>query len=225
MTNDSSPSLADVLRAVAHDLRSPLMRLRFSVELARSPGDAAAQLDRADREISRIDQLLEEAQGYARLEEQLRCETPVPVSVAELLASARREVLPEAARRQIRLELGEGPDCLLALRVQAFRLALVQALRQALSAVPDQQALSLHWSAVQGGVAITLVDRSGVVSAALLEDWLQPLRRDPRQCEPLTLGFGHAMLARVVREHGGRIAASAGEGGVVVEMVLPLAPA
>ena len=57
-----------LLRDISHELRSPLARMRVAVGLARqSGGDLPRQLDRLEREIERLDGLIDQVLKLARL--------------------------------------------------------------------------------------------------------------------------------------------------------------
>ena len=57
-----------LLRDISHELRSPLARMRLAVGLARQPtADSARQMDRLEREIERLDELISQVLKLARL--------------------------------------------------------------------------------------------------------------------------------------------------------------
>ncbi len=62
----------ELLRAVSHELRTPLARLRFRIELLQEADDDEARMRHAaalDRDVSALDELVEELLTHARLED------------------------------------------------------------------------------------------------------------------------------------------------------------
>ena len=63
-----------LLQDVSHELRSPLARLGFAVELARTGGDSRFSLDRIKRDVDRLSSLVDDLlQLRARARRPRRC--------------------------------------------------------------------------------------------------------------------------------------------------------
>ena len=76
-----------LLRDVSHELRSPLARLQIAAGLLRQQSDTAAlpQVDRIEREVSKLDQLIGQVLGFARLSSLEHIERQ-PLDLVELLS-------------------------------------------------------------------------------------------------------------------------------------------
>jgi len=65
---ENRAAVTRLLRDISHELRSPLARMRLAVGLARRPSaDPERQLDRLEREIERLDDLISQLLRLARL--------------------------------------------------------------------------------------------------------------------------------------------------------------
>lgn len=99
-----------LLHDVSHELRSPLARLQAACDLARqNPARLADSLDRIDREIARLDQLIGHALMLSRLESGATAEEPARFDIGAMLEDIVANADFEATRRGCRVQLAR-PD-------------------------------------------------------------------------------------------------------------------
>ncbi len=102
-----------LLRAVSHDLRTPLTAMRLLIDsLGRQVeghAEARASLDTLAREQQRLTRRIDNLLAFARLEAGVARPHRAPVPASSLLASARDSLAPVLAER--RLEVGSEDGC------------------------------------------------------------------------------------------------------------------
>ena len=95
-----------LLHDVSHELRSPLARLQAAIGLVRqSPEKLEASLDRIEREVARLDELVGEVLTLARLETGATGPAAQTVDLAELVADIAEDARFEAEAAKRRLSL------------------------------------------------------------------------------------------------------------------------
>lgn len=211
-----------LLHDVSHELRAPLSRLRFALELAREDGNAPT-LERADREISRIDALVGELLALARLD-QTGSAGHLPVidlkALAEDVVAAER---PQAEHRGVQLRLNATP-----LHARADRDSLSRALenlvRNGVRHAPARSEVEIALESCAGEARLSVRDRGPGVPADELPRLFEPFFRGKSTNPADGYGLGLAIVGRVLRAHRGRTeAANRNGGGLEVTLFLPLA--
>ncbi|MDD3528400.1 MAG: ATP-binding protein [Gallionellaceae bacterium] len=210
--------LGQIATSVNHEIRTPLNALYMNLQLiARSfaeCGNQCQERDRIagrigliDREVQRISDMLEEFVRYARIAPP----RPAEVDANRLLADVADLFSERAARAGVRLllDLAEPPP-----RLWADRDRLVQALvnlcANAIDAMPEGGTLRLTTAAHDGEVEIGVADSGTGIPAEDMARLFQPFFTTKER----GLGFGLAIVQRIVEDHGGRIAcrSQSGEG-------------
>jgi len=215
-----------VLQDVSHELRSPLARLQLLLELARHGASehGSQQLDRAAKEISRLDDLIGEVLNLSRLETVLPGMRTVPIHLATLVQEVLDEHALEAEARQLDVHLStetayvSGDAALLA-------RALGNVVGNAIKFSPQGRAVALDVATENGNAMVTVRDHGPGVPPAQLSKLFQPFYRGDNAAIAEGHGLGLAIAQRIITAHGGRISArNAMDGGLEVTVVLKLAP-
>ncbi|MEJ7637514.1 MAG: histidine kinase dimerization/phospho-acceptor domain-containing protein, partial [Singulisphaera sp.] len=92
-----------LLQDVSHELRSPLARLVFAVELARTSEDRGAALDRINKDIGRLSHLVDELLQLTRAEGDPTARETEPVRLDVLLRTVLEDCRLEAEAKACRL--------------------------------------------------------------------------------------------------------------------------
>ncbi len=217
---------------VSHELKNPLASIRNAAEMLEDvddPAERRALLDLVQREVARLEHLLEEMRGMARLDARVEGEERPTVALAALLPAlvegARRRAPPAVA---IELELADGE---LPVRAAPERLAQVveNLLDNALSFAPPGTAVSVRLGRDGDRASITVSDGgSGIPPQHLERVWARFFSYRPTGSgdgRPHT-GLGLAIVKAIVEGYGGAVAVANGPaGGARFTVSLPLARA
>jgi two-component system osmolarity sensor histidine kinase EnvZ len=195
-----------MLAGLAHDLRSPLTRLRL--RLASNGPLAADERRRAEADLAALERITSQFLQFIGAESQ---EEPVLVPLEALVAEAANGVA------EVQLELEPMRRC-----VQPIALARAIANLLDNAATHGQPPLRLVLRSLgQEGFAIEVWDAGPGIATADWERALQPFQRlDPARSGVGHSGLGLAIAARVAQAHGGsleRLAPTQGGFAVVLK--------
>jgi two-component system sensor histidine kinase CpxA len=224
-----------LLNDISHELRSPLARLNVALGLARqrSGPESAAMLERIELEAGRLNELIGRLLTLARMEGGEQRVPSTPVSLDEVVLNVAEDAEFEAQARHCHVR-SQIPSGSWAVRGDASLLhsAVENVVRNAIRYTREGSTVEIHLEKLESAASPEAVVRvtdcgSGVPSDAL-EKLFQPFYRldDARGRQTGGVGLGLAITERAVRFHGGRVAATnRAEGGLMVEIHLPLLPA
>ena len=225
-----------LLNDISHELRSPLARLNVALGLARqrSGPETESMLERIELEAGRLNELIGRLLTLARLEDGEQRVAAAPVSLDEVVLNVAEDAEFEAQARHCHVR-SEIPAGSWEVRGDASLLhsAIENVVRNAIRYTREGTAVEIHLekteTATGGAEAVVRVTDCGSgVPADALEKLFQPFYRldDARGRQTGGVGLGLAITERAVRFHGGCVAAAnRAEGGLMVEIHLPLIPA
>lgn len=224
-----------LLHDVSHELRSPLARLQMAVGLLqRSPGgagsteSAALACRRIEREVERLDQLVDEVLTLARLESGAPPGRAAAIDVIGLLASVADDARFEARAKARDLRF-ETPHASVMLHAHGELLlrAFENVLRNAVKFTAEGTCVEVRAEASSHTLQVSVADRGPGLPADALQRVFEPFVRVEAgaQAQAQGFGLGLAIARRAVQAHGGAIAAHAREGGgLELRFSLPLRP-
>jgi two-component system sensor histidine kinase CpxA len=241
-----------LLRDVSHELRSPLARLSVALELAREeaqPGDHQAaqpvmleQLDRIERETGRLNSLIGQLLSLSHLESTTRLPDRMRVSLGDLVKELLPDMDYEAQRRNCGVSFSNGsngseksePQNAARTEVlgspELLGRAVENVIRNAIAYTAEGTSVEIQlYSEQRLGSRFAVLevrDQGPGVPEAALKSIFRPFYRLDlsRQRSTGGYGVGLAITERAVRLHGGAVTArNAKEGGLIVEMRLPVA--
>jgi signal transduction histidine kinase len=159
---DLMAGLRQVTNDVAHDLRTPLSRLRQRLEAVQRGGPGVEAYERLiDRSVQELDAILETFAAMLRIAEieaASRAIAFAPLDLSALLGTVAEVYEPLAA------EKGQALECRIAprLAVQGDRSMLTQMManlvQNALSHTPPGTRIAVEAAAIAGGVEVTVAD-------------------------------------------------------------------
>ncbi|MFN4091337.1 MAG: ATP-binding protein [Brevundimonas sp.] len=203
---------AQTIAAIAHDLRTPLTRLRFRAE--QSPDSVR---DRMAADIEEMDALIAQAMAFVRGET-----TPERREVFDLdaLAAACADGFIETGAAVTFDGGGELP-------VRADPAALRRALGNLIGNAVKYAGAARVMAFAEGGQAVVLVEDEGPgLPDDELEAVFEPFRRGERSRNRETggAGLGLTVARQAARAHGGDVVLANREGGgLAARLTLPLA--
>jgi len=219
-----------LLNDISHELRSPLARLNVALGLARqrSGPDAAATLDRIEREATRLNELIGRLLMLARLESGEPTLDRVPVHLDDLLRDVIDDAQYEAQGRHCRVICPKADDCLVMGNPALLRSAVENVVRNALRYTREGTDVEVRLDCMQQGnnaeAVIRVLDNGPGVPEDALGKLFRPFYRlaDARDRQSGGVGLGLSITERAVRLHSGLVKAmNRPGGGLLVEIRLP----
>ncbi|MGQ2995262.1 ATP-binding protein [Variovorax sp.] len=197
-----------LLANASHELRSPLTRIRMSLELM---GDQPSPAARAEisRNIAELDQLIDEILLASRLD---ASEADMGTIEAVDLTGLAAE---ECARVDAELDLVAGTDNA-ALTVPGVSRLLRRVIRNLLENARRYGAgeISVELGSADGQATVRVNDRGPGVPAALRERIFEPFYRLPGASERNGgVGLGLALVKSITERHGGTVRCEDRPGG------------
>jgi signal transduction histidine kinase len=224
---------ARLLKDISHELRSPLARLNVALELARQRAGTEAQsaLERIDLEANRLNELIGRLLTIVRLESGGDTMRKAPVHLGALVREITQDAAFEAQSRHCRVDCSIVDDCVVIGDQALLNSAIENIVRNAVRYTQEDTAVEVRLECVAGPggpLGIVRVTDSGPgVPDEALEKLFRPFYRidDDRGRGTGGAGLGLAIADRAVKLHGGTVKASnRPEGGLMIEIRLPLAP-
>ncbi|MDY6949213.1 MAG: ATP-binding protein, partial [Pseudomonadota bacterium] len=218
-------SREDLLRAMSHELRSPLARLRVASGLGRRPqADIIKQLDRIELEAERLDTLIGQMLQLSALRS--KPTLPVePIEVTTLLTEVVEDARLEASAVDKTVDWTPGESLWLNGDHGLMRSAIENVLRNAVRFTKPGSAVAVFMTRDQRDAVIAIEDHGPGVPEAELARIFEPFYRvaESRDRDSGGTGIGLAITARVVGLYQGQVRAqNASTGGLRVEIRLPL---
>ena len=215
-----------LLLDVSHELRSPLARLKFAVQLARTSPDRQKSLDRIERDIDRLTVLVSELLKVTRAESDPHGRMDAPIDLNALLHEIVDAGTLETQARDCQLLL-EAPEALIMNGDhELIYRAVENVLRNAIRFAPDATAIDVRLSRRASSAVISIRDRGPGVPEEAIQSLFKPFFRvepDRTRFQGGGVGLGLSIAERAVTVHGGAIRARHASPGLTVEITLPLA--
>src|SRR5713226_2617977 len=225
---------ARLLHDISHELCSPLARLNVALGLARQRTGPGAQsaLERIDLEANRLNELIGELLTIARLESGDQSRPKSPIHLGELIEEIAKDADFEAQSRNCHVQCVIAEDCVVMGVPILLHSAIENVVRNATryTAEGTEVQVRLERGETPSGpqAVIRVTDSGPGVPEEELDKLFRPFYRidDARGRQTGGVGLGLAITERAVRLHGGAVsAANRPQGGLLVEIRLPLATA
>ena len=217
-----------LLRAVSHDLRSPLMAILTSAgalahgELALEPSDRRELSETILAEAQRLDRLVGNLLDLSRLQAGAASPEAADWAVEDVVLEALAAV--EAAGR-VEVSLPEDASPLVHADPHQTERAVANLVENALRYSPADERVRVQVRATASEVLVRVVDRGPGVPPGEADRIFEPFQRGSRAGDVRGAGLGLAIARGFVEANGGRIWVESHEGqGATFVLALPLAP-
>jgi len=226
-------SQSQLLQAISHEMRSPLARLTLAAGLAKanSTPESYSLLERIETEAERIEQMLAQLLTLARLERGATSFPRTPVELSLLLSDIVSDASFEGSATKRSVILTNADSCLVdgsdALLRSAIENVIRNAVRYTRESSTVEVSLKLHNTGEQDLAVIHVTDQGPGVPSRELSQIFKPFYRVgcARERETGGTGLGLAITDRAVHLYHGSVAArNRTEGGLDVEIRLPVLP-
>jgi two-component system sensor histidine kinase CpxA len=213
-----------LLQDVSHELRSPLARLGFAVELAKTSDDRDAALGRIRKEADRLSQLVDELLQLTRAEADPAARNLEEIELADLIEDLLADCRVEAEAHGCRLVSQIAHSAFLVGDRELIRRACENVLRNAIRHSPAASSVDVALSVKDDLATITIRDEGPGVPMESLAEIFKPFYRVEKARDRTSggLGLGLAIASRAVLLHKGRMAARNANPGLLVAIELPV---
>jgi two-component system sensor histidine kinase CpxA len=224
-------SQRQLIQSVSHELRSPLARLNVALGIAYRHADSQVQapLERIEREAGRLNDLIGDLLKLARWESGIGPVEKSDIQLDALVRDIAADADFEARSVDRAVQVRTAESCSIEGVRELLHSAIENVMRNAVKYTrPDTEVeVSLeHCSTGSENFAVIRVrDHGDGVPEEALKSLFKPFYRveSARDRASGGTGLGLAIAETAVRLHGGRvIAQNSPEGGLVIEIRLPL---
>jgi len=219
-------SKESLLRAMSHELRSPLARLRVAVSLARRGSEVLRQYDRIELEAERLDVIIGQMLQLSHLRAIEPSLPRVPVDLTTLLTEVVEDARIEATAANKGVEWAPSVSVEIEGDHDLMRSAIENVLRNAVRFTKEGTAVAVGMSREGGDTRIVIEDHGPGVPENELAKIFEPFHRvaESRDRDSGGTGLGLAITARIVNLYSGEVVARNRDGGGLrVEIKLPTA--
>lgn len=213
-----------LLQDVSHELRSPLARLGFAVELARKGPDRESALRQIKKDVERLGELVGELLEVTRAEGDPATGEQDEIDLAGLVHALVEECGIEATARSVRMPVHDGQPLMVRGNRELLRRAIENVLRNALRYAPDETSVEVVIERERDRATVAVRDFGCGVPSAQLDQIFQPFFRvdTARASASGGVGLGLAITRRAVELHHGNVRAENANPGLRVTVELPL---
>lgn len=223
--------LREVSENIAHDLKTPLSRLRNRMEGAlRLPEGAGGQHEALTRSIEDADELIKTFNALlliARLEANSLEKSAAPVDCGSLVRDVAELYAPVAEEHGLELAIDASPTPPIQANRELISQAVANLIENAMKYAPAREqtvAVPSITVTVRAGADATRIEVAdhgpGIAPADRERVFHRFVRLDRSRTEPGT-GLGLSLVAAVARLHGGRVELDDNAPGLTVRLVLP----
>jgi two-component system sensor histidine kinase CpxA len=216
-----------LLQDISHELRSPLARLSFAAELARTADDRDAAVERLKKEIHRLTDLVGTLLEVTMAEGDPSSTAPERFRLDDLLMEVVVDCRLEAHGRGCTIALRAGPPLAILGDREILRRAIENVVRNAMRYAPRESAVEVELEATESAASISVRDYGPGVPEEALPKIFQPFFRvdDARDSSTGRMGLGLAIAMRAVGLYHGQMRAQNAHPGLRVSIELPLGTA
>jgi signal transduction histidine kinase len=216
--------LANVGNDIAHDLRTPLTRVRATLERARENAQTVEELrDAADRAIDGLDKSLAIVTALLRIaaiEHGQRVVEFGDVNLAEIVAEAAELYGPMAEDRHIQLRATFAEKAFITGDRDLLFEAAANLIDNAIKFTPDHGKIEVTVSRAGDNTVLRVSDTGPGISEPDREVVTRRFYRADKSRRTPGAGLGLSLVAAIVKLHGFRLIIGSGP-GCIIEIVCP----
>jgi len=215
-----------LLRAMSHELRSPLARLRVALGLARREGaDLTRQFDRIELETERLDTIIGQMLQLSQLRVVEHSLPRQPLDLTGLISEVVEDARLEASAVDKRVEWQPSTSVSIGADHDLLRSAIENVLRNAVRFTTQGTAVEVSLTGAGDNIHIDIDDQGPGIPEADLDRVFEPFFRvaESRDRDSGGTGLGLAISSRIIGLYGGRVQArNRVGGGLNVKISLPM---
>ena len=212
-----------LLQDVSHELRTPLVRMSFAIELVRRAVGRHAEVDRLQKEINRLTELVGTLLQVTRAEGDPSSGSPEQFELKALVEEVVRDCAVEADARGCRIQFESEGELTLSGERELLRRAVENIVRNGLRYTPPSSSVDVRLALFAGEARILVRDYGAGVPEDLVDKIFHPFFRvdDSRSASTGGVGLGLAIAQRAISVHHGVLRAENANPGLRVVIELP----
>ena len=219
-------ALLDELRAVtdglAHDLRSPLTRMKARIDrLSRTPEPDLGELGGIASEADALLAMLDNSLEISRLEAGIGRDAFEPLDLAALVTDMAEMYEPLAEEGGVTITTDTHATMPVRAHRQLLGRALSNLIDNALRYAADGRSIAISAEAGSGGARLVVADRGPGIASTAREEALRRFGRLDVARSKGGAGLGLSLAAAIARLHGGQLLLSDNAPGLKVTIELP----
>jgi two-component system sensor histidine kinase CpxA len=197
---------------ISHELRSPLARLNVALDLARERNGAEPSFDHMQRDLERLNDMIERLLTIARIDGTRNVLPMGAVDLSELVEQIVHDAGFEAQQRDVTVAFSADAACWVNGNAELLSSAIENVVRNAIhyTDAGTTVEVTLRTDKTTGRVALSVCDAGPGVPETELARIFLPFYRtaEARDRKSGGAGLGLAIADRLIRSHGGTIGAS-----------------
>ncbi len=219
-----------IIAAVAHDLRTPLFALRGYLDgleqgIAQTPDQVSKYVAVCKEKSAQLDRLVEDLFTYTKIEYQEAELSENPADFGDIIQKSVDSLKPQAKSKQISIIVHSEQDNYV-IRADSHLLerAISNLLDNAVRHTPDYGRVLVQYRRYKDRVSFTIQDSGQGFMSEEQEQVFEPLYRGEKSRNRATggAGLGLTISRRIIRQHGGDLAAgNHPAGGAVLSGWIP----
>ena len=216
-----------LLQDISHELGSPLARLSFAAELARTSSDREGSAARVRKEIDRLDELIERLLQVTSAEGDPEALNRQPLLLDDVMREVVDDCGVEATVRGCGLRVNGTQRLMVRGDTELLRRAFENVVRNAIRHAPSATEIEITLTARADEAVIAVRDYGPGVPDELLGSIFKPFFRvdDSRDTSTGGTGLGLSIVQRAVSIHHGTVWAENANPGLRIQIALPAEPA
>jgi two-component system, OmpR family, sensor histidine kinase CpxA len=220
-------SQQQLLADISHELRSPLARISLAVDLARRrSGEGIPEHQRIEREVLRLNDLIEQLLTLARLQVHPGNSKAESVDLGSIVLEIADDARFEAESKNKRVLVRQDCNAIVHGSFALLRSAIENVVRNAVRHTPENGEVTIDMENARepGRVVIAVRDQGSGVPASALDRLFDPFFRveEGRDRDSGGVGLGLAIVRQAALFHGGQVCAqNHPDGGLLVRLEFP----
>jgi two-component system, OmpR family, sensor kinase len=217
---------------VSHELRSPLSRIQFAIGVLRqNPVKLEAMLTRIDREIGRLDLLVDEILTLAKLDSgHISSFEENKIDIIDILAAIVDDAAFEAKAKEVSVVLDGVQSFVCDINGELIYRALENVVRNAVKYTSPGTSVTVTAALIESqsrkSLRICVRDQGYGVPEEELGRIFEPFQRGADAAHVSGHGLGLTIARRAIEIQGGKIVAEVNDdGGLTVVIDIPGSPA
>jgi two-component system, OmpR family, sensor histidine kinase CpxA len=212
---------------VSHELRTPLTRIRIAEELLSEQLEKKQlkgferHVDSIKEDVYELNELIERILELSKLDMHESSTRHEEIDVSDILSELLERFEPVRVHKKLRMKTQLSSDLFVTGDRQAFNTAFLNILDNSIKFSPEHGEINVLMTSDQDSLKVSVMNTFEKLSDEDLEKIFEPFYRSSTS-NASGSGLGLSIASRIIRKHGGDIAAFNSPGGLEIRVRLPV---